>query len=107
MTAITDLSDGLAQHAALIQVHVGAWHEYGYEVAPGPGDYKLIPPLGDRSPEAVKGAAYAVEEIDKLIMELHMLREQLCSELRQHQDMVDMMVARLDAKHGPVSPGNA
>ena len=90
---MTDLSYGLEEQASLICFYVGAWHDFGYENPPAPG-CKTVPPLGERSAEAVKAAHAAVKEIDKLTHQLHRLREQLVTELRQDEDAA---AARVDA----------
>jgi len=92
-----DLSHGLVEQAELINHFVGQWHDFGYENPPTP-ECKAIPPLGERSAAAIKGAHRAVEEIDHLIRQLHELRQQLVSELRQNEDA---LMARLDAEYGP------
>jgi hypothetical protein len=81
-----DLSHGIEELAALIYFHIGAWHDFGYENPPAP-DCKTIPPLGERSDEAIRAAHAAVKEIDKLAGQLLKLREQLVTELRQNEDI--------------------
>lgn len=93
-----DLSHGLQEQAGLINWHVGVWHDLGYENPPTP-DCKPIPPLGERSAKAIKGAHEAIEAIDQLTRQLFNLREQLVGELRQNEDL---LMARLDAKYGPL-----
>ena len=83
MTA--DLSLGLVEQASLIFWYVGAWHDLGYEKPPAP-ECKAIPPLGERSAVAIKGAHDAVDSIDQLARQLSSLRQQLVSELRADQD---------------------
>lgn len=90
---MTDLSDGLEELAGLITFRVGAWHDFGYDVPPMPG-CKPIPPLGERSAEAIKAGHAAIDTIDELTRQLHALREQLAGELRQDQD------ARMSAPGG-------
>jgi hypothetical protein len=84
--------------AELINFRVGAWHDFGYETPPAP-ECKSIPPLGERSAEAVKAGHEAIEAIDELIRQLHALRSQLIGELREDEDVragrVDAMLARL------------
>lgn len=82
-----DLSYGLEEQAGLISWYVGVWHDLGYENPPTP-DCKPIPPLGERSAQAVKGARDAIGEIGNLIRQLHALRAQLVSELRQNEDIM-------------------
>jgi hypothetical protein len=82
----TDLSHGIAELAELIQWRVGVWHDLGYENPPMP-DCKAIPPLGERSASAIKGAHAAVEAIDELTRQLSGLRQQLVGELRADEDV--------------------
>lgn len=92
MTA-PDLSYGLEELAGLITFRVGAWHDFGYEVPPAP-ECKAIPPLGERSAEAIKAGHEAIESIDELTRQLYLLRDQLITELRQDEDL---RAARVDA----------
>ena len=96
-----DLSHGIEELAGLIYWHVGVWHDLGYETPPTP-DCKPIPPLGERSAEAIRGAHAAIEEIDQLTRRLHALRQQLAGELRQDEDAraarVDAMLAEARAR---------
>jgi hypothetical protein len=96
MTA-PDPSAGLVELAGLINWHVGVWADLGYENPPTPGCHR-IPPLGDRPAEAIKGGHDAVEDIDRMMRQLHGLRARLVSEMRQDEDL---RLARLDAKYGP------
>jgi hypothetical protein len=91
-----DLSHGIEEQAALIFYYVGAWHDFGYEDPPTP-ESKTIPPLGERSANAITAAHAAIREIDKLTSQLHKLREQLVAELRQDEDAA---AARVDAMLG-------
>jgi hypothetical protein len=94
MSANEDLSIGLAEQAQLIQWHVGVWHDLGYpEPLPSP-DCKPIPPLGERSADAIKGGHEAIKDIDELTRQLYALRSQLVGELRQDEDV---RAARVDA----------
>jgi hypothetical protein len=93
-----DLSLGLEELARLINWHVGVWHDLGYENPPTP-ECKPIPPLGERSAEAIKGAHAAIDDIDTLTLQLSALRQHLVSELRQNEDL---LMSRLDAKYGPL-----
>ena len=81
-----DLSHGLEELAGLISFRVGAWHDFGYETPPAP-DCKTIPPLGERSAEAITAGHAAIEAIDELTRQLHALRAQLVGELRQDAHM--------------------
>ena len=93
-----DFSHGLEELAGLITFRVGAWHDFGYETPPTP-ECKPVPPLGERSAQAIKAGHEAIEAIDELTRQLYALREQLVSELRQNDDLtaerVDAMLARL------------
>jgi hypothetical protein len=91
-----DPSQGIEELAGLINWHVGVWHDLGYETPPTP-DFKPIPPMGERSAEAIKAAHRAIGEIDELTKRLHAQRAQLLAELRQNEDA---LMARLDAKYG-------
>lgn len=89
-----DLSAGLAEHAQLIQWHVGVWHDLGYpESLPSP-DCHPVPPLGERPAKAIEGGHAAIGEIDEMVRQLHLLRAQLVTELRQDEDI---RAARKDA----------
>jgi hypothetical protein len=92
-----DLSAGLEELAGLINFRVGAWHDFGYETPPTP-ESKAIPPLGERSAEAIRAGHEAIEAIDELTGQLYALRSQLVGELRQDEDVradrVDAMLAR-------------
>lgn len=75
-----DLSTGLEEAAGLITFHVGAWHDFGYEVPPAP-ECKTVPPLGERSREAVRAGHAALTAIDDLAAQLASLRDQVAAEL--------------------------
>ena len=66
-----------------------------------------IPPLGERSAEAIKAGHEAIEAIDELIRQLHVLRSQLVGELRQDEDVhaarADAMLARLRQERAVMS----
>jgi len=70
----------------LVNFRIGAWQDFGYENPPAP-DCQPIPPLGERSAEAIEGGHEAVKDIDRLITRLHQVREQLVGELRQDEDI--------------------
>jgi hypothetical protein len=93
-----DFSHGIEELAGLINFRVGVWHDLGYETPPTP-ECKPIPPLGERSAEAIKAGHAAIETIDELTRQLHALRSQLVDELRQDSDVrgvrVDALIARL------------
>jgi hypothetical protein len=91
--AAEDLVAGLAELADLINFRVGAWHDFGYADPPAP-ECKPIPPLGERSADAIKAGHEAVKDIDRLIARLHQVRAQLVSELREDSDI---RAARVDA----------
>jgi hypothetical protein len=75
---------GLEELAGLIGVRIGAWNHFGY---PAPLDCQAaIPPLGERSAEAVKYGRGAVEAIDELIRDLQVLRGHLVTEMRTDSD---------------------
>lgn len=88
--------------AGLISVRVGAWNHFG--CASPQGGQAAIPPLGERSAEAIKAGHGAVEAIDDLIRHLHDLRAVLITELRTDSDAhlkrVDVMLAE---RNGPRS----
>jgi hypothetical protein len=75
---------GLEEMAGLISFHVGAWQDFGYANPPTP-DSAVIPPLGDRSANAITAGHEAVKDIDQLIARLHLIRAQLVSELGQDE----------------------
>lgn len=79
MTDITSQSE-------LINVLIGCWEENGYRNPPTP-DCATIPPLGERSAEAVAYGHRAIKEIDTLLAELHKLRGTLVNELRQNDEI--------------------
>jgi hypothetical protein len=90
-----DLSYGIEEQAGLISWKVGVWHDLGYENPPSP-ECKPIPPLGERSAEAIQGAHAAIEEIDRLAERLAGLRQQLVTELRQDKDARAVTTAATD-----------
>jgi hypothetical protein len=85
-TAAEDASTGLADMAETIQWHVGVWHDLGYASPPTP-ECKPVPPLGERSAEAITGGHQAIKDIDTMLAQLHKLRSQLVGELRQNEDI--------------------
>lgn len=90
---VSDLAAGLEEQAGYINFLAGAWQDFGYENPPAPG-CKPVPPLGERSAEAVKSGYQALGEIDELVRRLYALRGQLVNELRQDADLCG---ARIDA----------
>jgi hypothetical protein len=84
---------GLEELAGLVRFRVGAWQDFGYAEPPAPG-CATIPPLGERSAKAIEAGHEAIKDIDQLIAQLHQVRAQLVSELRQDEDI---RAARVDA----------
>ena len=99
-TPLNDAAAGLEELAGLINFRVGAWQDFGYAEPPTP-DCATIPPLGERSAKAIEAGHEAIKDIDQLIAQLHQVRAQLVSELRQDEDIravrVDALLARTDA----------
>lgn len=93
---MADLSYGIEEQAATISGLVAAWHDFGYSDPPSP-DCKTIPPLGERSAEAVKACREVIAGIDTLTRRLAALRDQLTSELQQDEE------AR-GHRNGPANP---
>jgi len=83
---------GIEDAAGLLAVRLGAWNHFGYR-APEDGQ-AAIPPLGERSAEAIRAGHAAIEVIDQIIRDLHTLRGQLVTELRADEDAT---AARIDA----------
>ena len=75
---------GIEETAGLLNFRIAEWHDLGYETPPTP-DCKSIPPLGERSAEAIKAGHGAIEVIDEIVRDLGRLREQLVGELRADQ----------------------
>ena len=92
--SLDDAAAGLEDLAGLISFHIGGWEEFGYEQPPPGTGLATIPPLGERSANAIRAGHRAVDDIDQLIARLHEVRAQLVSELRQDEDM---RAARVDA----------
>ncbi|MGH3409530.1 MAG: hypothetical protein ACRDRJ_44605 [Streptosporangiaceae bacterium] len=84
---------GIEDAAGLLAVRVGAWNEFGYAEPPEP-HCQPIPPLGERSAEAIRGGHGAIQVIDEIIAGLHRLRSQLIGEMRTDEDV---RAARIDA----------
>ncbi len=59
---------------------------------------KTIPPLGERSAEAIKAGYGAIEVIDEIVRDLRRLREQLAGELRADQHARAGAVTRQEAE---------
>ena len=81
-------------------MRVGAWNHSGY-AAPEDGQ-AAIPPLGERSAEAIKAGHGAIEAVDEIIRDLYALRNQLITELCTDEDLrgerIDKMLAELRAR---------
>lgn len=98
--AVSELNTGgLEELAGLVHFHVGAWQDFGYEKPPA-ADSASIPPLGERSANAIKAGHDAVGDIDQLIARLHGVRAQLVSELRRDEDI---RMARTETRPDPLS----
>jgi hypothetical protein len=102
-TGAEDIAAGLAELAELISFRVAAWHDFGYQVPPAP-ECKAVPPLGERSAEAIGNGHGAIEAIDQLARQLHVLRGQLVNGLREDSDVratrIDAMLAERGAAAG-------
>ena len=79
-------TDDLEELAGLIHFRVGAWQDFGYENPPTPSS-ATIPPLGERSVNAIQAGHEALKGIDELIARLHRVRAQLADELRQDENI--------------------
>lgn len=90
---------GLLDSAGMIGLQVAAWNEFQYP--------STVPAAGHRKPQAVNAGNAAIDEIDRMIRELHALRVQLLDEVRADQDArakrVDQLVRR-QATHGGGKP---
>jgi hypothetical protein len=96
---------GIEKTAGLLNLRIAEWHDFGYATPPAP-TCKTIPPLGERSAEAIKAGHSAIEVIDEIVRDLHRLREQLAGELRADQDARTGAVTRQEAEVGSASvPG--
>jgi len=93
----------LAALAEEIAGLIGAWEEFGYPPPLPAPDCAPIPALGDRRGPAITAGHEAIAAIDKLTRELHATRARLAGELRQNSDI---LMARLDAKYGPLAEGS-
>jgi hypothetical protein len=97
---------GIEDAAGLLALRIAEWHDFGYATPPAP-DCKLIPPLGERSAEAIRAGHGAIGAIDELIRDLYSLRGQLVSELRADEDAravrVDAMLAKARARRDGAS----
>jgi hypothetical protein len=88
---------GVAEPADALNWYIGVWNELGYANPPTP-ECKAIPPLGERSAEAIKGAHEAVRVIDEIIRDLHAVRNQLIDEVRTNEDLLNQRVDAMLAK---------
>jgi hypothetical protein len=72
---------------------------------PACADCKPIPPLGERSAEAIKAAHGAIEVIDEIVRDLYRLRGQLITELRADEDVRGRRVdaALIERAMGPAT----
>jgi hypothetical protein len=77
---------GIDDAAGLLNLRIAEWHDFGYADPPAP-HCKTIPPLGERSAEAIKAGHGAIEVIDEIVRELHSLRDRLITELRTDEDI--------------------
>ncbi len=77
---------GLEDLAGLIHFRVGAWQDFGYAEPPTP-ECATIPPLGERSANAIQAGHEALKDIDQLIARLRRVRAQLADELRQDENI--------------------
>ena len=86
-----DPAAGLAESAELLAFQIGRWEHLEYP--------ENVPPLGQRSADAIEAGHVAVSTIDGMIRDLRDLRGQLVSELRQDADIrgrrIDQMIAEL------------
>jgi hypothetical protein len=90
---LDDIAAGLEELAGLINFRIGSWQDFGYAQPPAP-ECATIPPLGERSANAIDAGHEAIRDIDQLIAQLHQVRARLVSELRQNEDIC---AARIDA----------
>jgi hypothetical protein len=101
---------GIQEPADLLNFRIGAWHDFGYANPPTPTS-KAIPPLGERSAEAITAGHGAIEVIDEIVRDLYGLREQLVGELRADEDIravrVGAMLAEARAKRDGEQAGRA
>jgi hypothetical protein len=98
---------GIEETAGLLNLRIAEWHDFGYATPTAPA-CKTIPPLGERSAEAIKAGHGAIEVIDEIVRDLHRLREQLAGELRADQGAragaVTRQQAEADSTPVPGSP---
>jgi len=77
----------LIDAVGMIQFRIGAWEDFGYEKPPTP-ECKSIPPLGERSAEAINSGHEAIREINRLLKRLHEIRGELIGQLCKNDDIV-------------------
>ena len=82
---------GISEQADLLNFRIGAWHDFGYATPPA-SHCKPIPPLGERSADAIEAGHGAIEVIDQITCELGKLRDQLIRELRTNEDVLGRRV---------------
>jgi len=90
MSGIGDLSLGpMEDQLGLIAVRVGVWNHMEYS--------ENMPAAGEHNAGAIRAGHGAIEAIDELIRDLHVLRGQLVGELRADETArairVDAMLA--------------
>jgi len=90
---------GIEETAGLLNLRIAEWHDFGY-VTPAAPTCKTIPPLGERSAEAIKAGHGAIEVIDEIVRDLRRLRQQLAGELRADQQARAGAVIRQQAEAG-------
>lgn len=76
---------GIVEDAESLSWHIGVWHDLGYANPPSP-DCKPIPPLGERSANAIRGGHQAVQDIDVIIRKLQEVRAALLAEMHANAD---------------------
>lgn len=91
---------GIIDEAATLYWFVCAWNDLGYGGPPAPAS-KRIPPPGERSAHAIRSGHEAVQQIDKIISELHQLRGQLITEIRADQDARAKRIDKMLAERPP------
>lgn len=76
---------GIDDQAGVLAVRVGGWNHFGY-ASPEPGQAG-IPPLGERSAEAIRASRGAIDMIDEIVRNLYDLRAQLIDERRTDSEV--------------------
>lgn len=103
MSTADDKIADISATAGLLAFHIGAWNEFGYANPPTP-DCTPIPPLGERSANAITAGHDAIADIDQMLRNLHALRSQLVTELRTNEDELGR---RVDATLAARRPGES